>query len=110
MFTSENLYDVAAKELKTSMVTEVICLTFFTPQSFLFIVLCFIPSTKLTQNVYLSRCRNNFTMIVVGWSQHPLTEEYLIIIQFAVVGTLENQPCELDGNWYIALSYAMKLA
>ena len=49
-------------------------------------------------------------MNVVVLSQHLETQEYLMIMQFADIGTLENRPCEIDSNWYIALSYAIKLA
>ena len=48
-------------------------------------------------------------MNVVGLSKHPETEEYLMIMQFADMGTLESRPCELDGNWYTALAYATKI-
>src|SRR5438270_4433558 len=64
----------------------------------------------LVLNVYLSRCGNNHTMKVVALSQHLETKEYLMIMQFADIGTLENRPCEIDSNWYITLSYATKLA
>ena len=33
-----------------------------------------------------------------------------MIMQFADMGTLENRPCAIDGNWYTALTYATKLA
>ena len=49
-------------------------------------------------------------MNVVALSQHLETKQYLMIMQFADIGTLENRPCEIDSNWYIALSYAIKLA
>ena len=65
-------------------------------------------------NVYLSRGARNVnnapTMEVIGVSQHPDTGDYLMVMQFADMGTLEKRPCDPDADWYTALTYATKLA
>ncbi|RUS15068.1 hypothetical protein BC937DRAFT_92945, partial [Endogone sp. FLAS-F59071] len=76
---SSEVHDVAAKELPHTMISE------------------------LVLNVYLSRSvqsvNNAPTMEVIGLSQHPDTGLYLMIMQFADMGTLENRPCDCDGDW-----------
>jgi serine/threonine protein kinase len=49
-------------------------------------------------------------MRIVALSQHPETDQLLMIMQFADDGTLEMRPCESNDNWYFALSYATKLS
>lgn len=49
-------------------------------------------------------------MDVVGLSQDPETKKYLMIMQFADMGTLEMHPCDPDGDWYTVLTYSIKLA
>ena len=49
-------------------------------------------------------------MEIIGLSEHPDTKEYLMIMQFADMGTLEQRPCDCDGDWYTVLTYATKLA
>ncbi|RUS22832.1 hypothetical protein BC937DRAFT_86469 [Endogone sp. FLAS-F59071] len=68
--------------------------------------------SMLALNVYLSRCVNSSTptMDVLGLSRHPDIGEYLMIMQFADTGTLENKPCDPDSDWYTTLTYATQLA